>query len=139
MTDALTSGLMSPEIRKVVDRARAEPEGRLHSLAHLVDVPALAVAYWSIQKDAAVGVDGVTKEEYGRDLERNLHDLHGRLMSKRYRHQPIRRVHIPKDGGRPRPIGISEKRRSVISSRIWRESAKELPQNNIYFVRWTSV
>ena len=58
MTGALTSGLMSPEIRKVVDRARREPEGRFHSLAHLLDVPALAAAYWSIRKDAAVGVDG---------------------------------------------------------------------------------
>ena len=33
MTGALTSGLMSPEIRKVVDRARRAPEGRVHSLA----------------------------------------------------------------------------------------------------------
>jgi len=60
-----------------------------------------------MRKDAAVGVDGVTKEQYGRDLERNLQDLHARLVSKRYRHQPIRRVHIPKEKGKTRPIGIS--------------------------------
>jgi RNA-directed DNA polymerase len=60
-----------------------------------------------MRKDAAVGVDGVTKERYGQDLEKNLRDLHERLRSKRYRHQPIRRVHIPKDGGKTRPIGIS--------------------------------
>jgi RNA-directed DNA polymerase len=59
-----------------------------------------------MRKDAAVGVDGVTKEQYGQDLERNLQDLHERLVSKRYRHQPIRRVHIPKDKGKTRPIGI---------------------------------
>jgi hypothetical protein len=64
-------------------------------------------AYGRMRKDAAVGVDGVTKEQYGQDLERNLQDLHERLRSKRYRHQPIRRVHIPKDKGRMRPIGIS--------------------------------
>jgi group II intron reverse transcriptase/maturase len=64
-------------------------------------------AYRRMRKDAAVGVDGATKEQYGRDLEGNLRDLHERMVSKRYRHQPIRRVHIPKDNGKTRPIGIS--------------------------------
>ena len=118
MTDALTLGTMSPEIRKVVDRARAEPEGRFHSLAHLLDVPALAAAYWRIRKDAAVGVDGVTKDQYGQDLERNLQGLCARLRSKRYRHQPIRRVHIPKDGGRTRPIGISTLEDKIVQSAV---------------------
>jgi group II intron reverse transcriptase/maturase len=53
-----------------------------------------------------VGVDGITKEEYGQRLEENLRELHGRLKSMRYRHQPIRRVHIPKAKGKKRPIGI---------------------------------
>ena len=118
MTDALTSERMSLEIRKVVDRARAEPEGRFHSLAHLLDVPALAAAYWCIRKDAAVGVDGVTKDQYGEDLERNLQDLHARLRAKRYRHQPIRRVHIPKDGGRTRPIWISALEDKIVQSAV---------------------
>ena len=118
MTGALTSGLMSPEIRKVVDRARREPGGRFPSLAHLLDVPALAAAYWSIRKDAAVGVDGVTKDQYGQDLEQNLQDLYARLRSKRYRHQPIRRVHIPKDGGRTRPSGISALEDKIVQSAV---------------------
>ena len=107
MPDALTSETMSPGLLKVVERAKTEPEGRFHSLAHLLDVPALRRAYRRMRKDAAVGVDGVTKEQYGQDLEDNLRDLHERLVSKRYRHQPIRRVHIPKDNGKTRPIGIS--------------------------------
>src|SRR3990172_7049551 len=107
MSDASTSGGMSPQLLEVVERARREPEGRFHSLAHLIDVPALERAYHRMRKDAAVGVDGVTKEQYGQDLERNLRDLHARMKAKRYRHQPIRRVHIPKEGGKTRPIGIS--------------------------------
>jgi group II intron reverse transcriptase/maturase len=107
MLDASTSKTMSPGLLKVVERAKTEPEGRFHSLAHLIDVPALRRAYRRSNKDAAVGVDGVTKEQYAQDLEAHLHDLHERLVSKRYRHQPIRRVHIPKDKGKTRPIGIS--------------------------------
>jgi group II intron reverse transcriptase/maturase len=107
MTNASTLGDMSPELLKVVERAQREPEGRFHSLAHLIDVPALERAYHRMRKDAAVGVDGVTKEEYGQVLEANLQDLHARMKAKRYRHQPIRRVHIPKGQGKTRPIGIS--------------------------------
>ena len=52
-------------------------------------------------------MDGVTKEKYGQKLGENLQSLHDRLVSKQYRHQPIRRVHIPKENGKTRPIGIS--------------------------------
>lgn len=107
MTDALTSEDMSPGLRKVAERAKNEPEGVFHSLAHLIDVPALERAYHRARKDAAVGVDGVTKEQYGQDLEARLEDLHERLRTKRYRHQPIQRVHIPKETGTTRPIGVS--------------------------------
>lgn len=98
---------MSPELLKVAERARREPKARFHSLAHLMDEAALVRSYERLKEEAAEGVDGVTKDEYARSLERNIRDLHERLRTKRYRHQPIRRVHIPKDGGKTRPIGIS--------------------------------
>jgi RNA-directed DNA polymerase len=107
MTNALTLEDMSPGLGKGVERAQREPAGRFHSLAHLIDVPALTRAYHRQRADAAVGVDGVTKEQYGKNLEANLQELHARLKEKRYRHQPIRRVHIPKAQGKTRPIGIS--------------------------------
>ncbi len=107
MTNASTLQNMSPELLRVVERAQREPEGRFHSLAHRIDVPALERAYRRMRKDAAVGVDGVTKEAYGQDREVNLQDLHARMRAKRCRHQPIRRVHIPKEGGKTRPVGIS--------------------------------
>ena len=60
---------MSTGLLRVVERARREPEGRFHSLAHLIDVPALERAFHRLRSDAAVGVDGVGKEEYGQALE----------------------------------------------------------------------
>jgi len=82
--------LMSPGLLKVAERAKRDPDARFR-----------------IRKDAAVGVDGITKEQYGQRLEENLRGLHERLKSMRYRHQPIQRVHIPKAPGKTRPIGIS--------------------------------
>ncbi len=67
MSDASTSGGMSPQLLKVVERARREPEGRFHSLAHLIDVPALERAYHRMRKDAAVGVDGVNRSGFSGD------------------------------------------------------------------------
>jgi hypothetical protein len=61
MANASTLGNMSLQLLKVVERAQQEPEGRFHSLAHLIDVPALERAYGRSRKAAAVGVDGVTK------------------------------------------------------------------------------
>lgn len=107
MRDASTSKGMSPELLKVAQRAKREPEGRFHSLAHRIDGAALARAYHRLRKDAGVGVDGITKEQYGERLEDNLKDLHERLKTECYRHQPIRRVHIPKEKAQTRPIGVS--------------------------------
>ena len=106
MTDAKTSESMSPQLLKVVARAQGHPEERILSLAHRIDVPTLERAFHRLRKDAAVGVDGITKTEYGQNLEDNLEGLHVRLKARQWRHQPIRRVHIPKGGGKTRPIGI---------------------------------
>lgn len=123
MTDASTSENMSPELLKVAERARREPAATFHSLAHLIDVAMLRRAFDRIRKDAAVGVDGMTKEQYGQDLEVRLADLIERLKTKRYRHQPIRRVQIPKDNGKTRPIGIS-----TIEDKIIQDSVREVLQ-----------
>jgi RNA-directed DNA polymerase len=98
---------MSPQRLKVAERAHREPDGQFHALAHLLDESALFRAFYRQREDAAVGVDGVTKEDYGQHLVDNLRDLHERRKTKRYRHQPIRRVHIPKGNGKMRPLGIS--------------------------------
>ncbi len=111
---------MSPGLVRVAEAAQRNP-GRLLSLAHHIDVEALRRAYHRIRASAAVGVDGVTKEQYGENLDENLKDLHDRLKSMRYRHQPILRVHIDKGGGKTRPIGIS-----TFEDKIVQDSLREL-------------
>jgi group II intron reverse transcriptase/maturase len=83
-----------------------------------LDESALARAYHRLRKEAAAGVDGVTKEQYGEKLAENLRDLHERLRTKRYRHQPIRRVHLPKEGGATRPIGVSATEDKVVQGAL---------------------
>jgi RNA-directed DNA polymerase len=123
MTDASTSETMSPELLKVAERAKREPGARFHSLAHHIDVAMLRRAYDRIRRDAAVGVDGTTKAQYGQNLEARLEDLLERLKTQQYRHQPIRRVQIPKDNGKTRPIGIS-----TIEDKLVQDSIREVLQ-----------
>ena len=118
MASVSTLGNMSPQLLKVAERAKREPEARFNSLAHLLDVPALERAYRRVRKDAAVGVDGVTHEQYGQGLEENLQDLRERMKSMRYRHQPIRRVNIPKEDGRTRPIAVAALEDKVVQGAI---------------------
>jgi group II intron reverse transcriptase/maturase len=84
-------------------RARKASAGitkrRAAGSADLISVP---------YKDGAVGVDGVTADEYERDLEGDLRRLLDRAKSGTYQAPPVRRVHIPKGGSttETRPLGI---------------------------------
>ena len=118
MTSPSRRETMSPRLLKVAERAKRDPKGPILSLASLIDEPALQRAYDRIRSDAAVGVDGVSKEQYGRNLKAKLRDLYERLKSKRYRHQAIRRVHIPKEGGKTRPIGVSTIEDKVVQNAL---------------------
>lgn len=118
MTDAKTSLAMTPKLLKVAERARRHPEQRILALAHLIDEEALERAYGRLRKDAADGVDGVTVEGYGERLAENLRALRDRMKAGKYRHQPIRRVLIPKDDGRTRPIGVSATEDKVVQGAL---------------------
>src|SRR5512133_2103555 len=94
-------------LERVREVARRDKEARFTALVHHVTVDRLRAAYRAIRPQAAPGVDGVTWESYGRDLEANLRDLHQRVHSGRYRARPSRRSYIPKADGRLRPLGIA--------------------------------
>jgi RNA-directed DNA polymerase len=117
MSAASMAGGRSPELLKVMERAK-DPEFVFLSLAHLIDEAALTRAFGRIRKSASVGVDGVTKEQYEHELERKIRDLHTRLRTMRWRHQPIRRVFIPKDKGKRRPIGISTTEDKIVQEAL---------------------
>jgi RNA-directed DNA polymerase len=97
---------MSPGLNRISELAKEDPERRFFSIAHLLTPEALYGAFLSLRKEAAVGVDGVTYQEYAQKAEQRIRDLHDRLKGNRYRAQPLRRVYIPKEGGKRRPISI---------------------------------
>jgi len=93
-------------LERVRQVARRDKQARFTALLHHVDIDCLRRAYEGINPKASAGVDEVTWEEYGRDLEDNLRDLHGRVHRGAYRAKPTRRHYIDKADGRKRPLGI---------------------------------
>jgi RNA-directed DNA polymerase len=98
---------VSSGLDRVRQAAKKDREARFTALLHHVDVARLRGAYRALNPKAATGVDGVTWEEYGRDLGDNLKDLHARLHGGAYRAKPSRRVFVPKTDGRLRPLGVA--------------------------------
>jgi group II intron reverse transcriptase/maturase len=71
-----------------------------------MDEDFLTEAIHQLRKDAAAGIDEMTVAEYRLKLKENIADLHQRLVNRKYRAQPARRVWIPKSDGSQRPLGI---------------------------------
>ncbi len=65
------------------------------------------MAYFRLKKEASPGVDGETWRSYGEQLEIHLQKLCERLKQGAYRAKPVRRVYIPKEDGRQRPLGVT--------------------------------
>lgn len=72
-----------------------------------INVENLRQAFQSLDGSKAIGIDGISKTEYAKDLDNNLHDLVTRLHVGTYRPQAKREVLIPKANGKTRPIAIS--------------------------------
>jgi len=91
---------------RIAKLAQQMPEAALRTLAHHIDIDWLKEAHAGTRKDAAAGVDGVTAEDYEKELEGNLGRLLDAAKSGTYRAPPVRRVQIPKGDGKMRPLGI---------------------------------
>ena len=115
-------------LERVREAAKQDGKRKFTALLHHVSIDLLRESYYSLKKQAAPGVDGVTWQEYGQGLEARLSDLHGRVHRGSYHAQPSRRVWIPKADGRQRPLGIAALEDKIVQhavgtvlNQIWEE------------------
>ena len=97
---------METKLARISQLSREHPNMVFTSIGHLLNKELLQECHKKMEKGKAVGIDGVTKEEYGQNLEENLENLLERLKRKSYKPQPARRVDIPKENGKTRPLSI---------------------------------
>jgi len=99
--DTASNGLVA--VRRA---ARQSKSVRLTALLHHITIDLLKQSYFSLERDSAPGIDGVTWQAYGENLEEKLTELHDRVHKGSYRTRPARRTYIPKADGAQRPLAI---------------------------------
>src|SRR5215472_1219271 len=97
---------MCTDINRITELAKEDRKRQFTSIAHLITVEKLEAAFRSLRKDASAGIDGVTYTQYETNVAENIRQLHRRLVNGKYQAQPLRRVYIPKEDGKQRPISI---------------------------------
>ncbi len=90
-----------------VRKAAKQDKGmRFTALLHHITVDQLRQSYFALKRLAAPGIDGVTWEHYGSELDGRLRELHERLHKGSYRARPARRVFIAKADGSERALSV---------------------------------
>ena len=66
------------------------------------------LAAWQAVKTnhGAAGIDGISIEEFPAHIGPHWETIRAKVLDGRYKPAPVRRVYIPKDNGRKRPLGI---------------------------------
>ena len=97
------------KLERIAWLSKQDPGKKFSCLMHLYNQESLAECFNELEKDKAVGVDGVTKMAYGTNLHSNINELITKMRAMAYRPGPVREVLIPKEGkpGATRPLGIS--------------------------------
>ncbi len=97
---------MKAKLNLIAEKAKRDKRLKFTSLIHHINEDNLVQCFSELKKDKASGIDGVTVEEYGRNLEWNIFNLVEKLRTKSYRPQPVRRVYIPKAGKKDEKRGL---------------------------------
>lgn len=94
--------------------------GKWFSLYDKVYRPEVLKAAWQRVKrnKGAAGIDRVSIERFDAQAGNYLDELHHTLKMGQYRLQPVKRLEIPKGGGKTRPLGIPTVKDRVVQAAL---------------------
>jgi RNA-directed DNA polymerase len=91
-----------------------------HALIHQVwNEKNLGNAWKRVRENkGSAGIDNISINEFEQNLSQNLAEIQRLLKENRYLSQPVKRVFIPKDNGKTRPLGIPTVRDRVVQQAL---------------------
>lgn len=113
-------GITQVKLALVTGHATRDKRFRFTSLHHLLNKDFLRGCFHSLDKKKAVGIDGVTWEDYSKELEGKLDRLVQKIGRRAYKPLPSKRVYIPKNESEKRPLGISAVETKIVESAVAR-------------------
>ena len=97
---------MQTKLARISQMSCENPKMIFTSIGHLINKEMLKSCHEAMDGTKAKGIDGVSKADYEEHLDENLDKLVDRMKRKAYHPQPARRVEIPQDNGKTRPLSI---------------------------------
>ena len=97
---------METKLERISQLSRENPDMVFTSIGHMINKELLKGCHEKMDGKKAVGIDGITKEEYSTHLEENLEMPERRIKNKSYKPKLARKVEIPKEDGKTRPLSI---------------------------------
>lgn len=95
------------KLGRISEISKGNKECVFNNLGHIIDFDMLLDGFHALDGKKAVGIDKLTKEEFGQDLTANLSEILVSLRRNTYAPQASRTVEIPKEDGSKRPLAIS--------------------------------
>ena len=113
-----TYQMTSTKLNRITWLSEQDPQKEFHCLMHLFNEESLTGCFHELEAKKAVGIDGINKAMYGKDLVNNIKDLTYKMKNMAYRPAPVKEVLIPKEGkpGATRPLGISNLEDKIVQS-----------------------
>jgi len=106
------------KLERIKSLAARNQEIQFSNIGHIIDIEMLEGQYKELNGKKAIGIDGITKAEYGKDLRGNISSLLTRIRRGKYQPKPARITFIPKEDGSKRPLVISCFEDKIVESAI---------------------
>lgn len=106
------------KLERIGNLSTSQKDIVFNNIGHILSVEMLMEIYEQLDGNKAIGIDGVTKQQYGENLNHNIANLITKVRKGTYKPKASRITQIPKDDGSTRPLAIACFEDKIIQSAV---------------------